>query len=133
MLVNKITTGFVVQVFDTEKKKFISQEFVGGDPVESTRVTWSLYKFTYETQDGKPVKSELLEVDGQEVYLPFEMVQPEQPSIVIPLRAQLRDDWEGSGSKRNLKCFRQYVKEMSEDPNGILRNAAKEYRKQMKF
>ena len=121
MLVNKITTGFVVQVFDTEKKKFISQEFVGGDPVE------------YETQDGKPVKSELLEVDGQEVYLPFEMVQPEQPSIVIPLRAQLRDDWEGSGSKRNLKCFRQYVKEMSEDPNGILRNAAKEYRKQMKF
>ncbi len=63
MIVRKITTGFVVQNFDTEKQKFISQEFVAGDQVEVE-------------VDGEPIDSS--EVEGlDETYLPFDMVQPE--------------------------------------------------------
>jgi hypothetical protein len=64
MLVNKVTTGFVIQVFDTELKRFVSQEFVAGDDCQ------------YEDGEGVPVCSEALEVDGKEAYLPFDMVQP---------------------------------------------------------
>jgi hypothetical protein len=67
MLVNKVTTGFVIQVFDTELKRFISQEFVASDQCQ------------YEDKEGVPVCSEALEVDGKEAYLPFQMIQP-QPS-----------------------------------------------------
>ena len=63
MLVYKITVGFVVQVFDTEKKRFVSQEFVAGDQCD------------YE-DNGELVGREMLEVDGKEAYLPFDMVQP---------------------------------------------------------
>ncbi len=63
MLVNKITVGFVVQVFDTEKKRFVGQEFVAGDQCD------------YE-DNGELVGREMLEVDGKEAYLPFDMVQP---------------------------------------------------------
>ena len=31
MLINKLTTGFVVQVFDTDKRCFMSQNFVPGE------------------------------------------------------------------------------------------------------
>jgi hypothetical protein len=65
MLVNKITEGFVIQVFDTELRRFVSQEFVAGDRCQ------------YEDKDGVPVCSEALEVDGEEAALPFDMVQPE--------------------------------------------------------
>ena len=64
MLVNKVTTGFVIQVFDTELKRFVSQEFVAGDDCQ------------YEDKDGDPVDRKALEVDGKEAYLPFDMVQP---------------------------------------------------------
>ena len=64
MIVNKITTGFVIQTFDTESKRFTSQNFVAGDCV-------------YEDADGEPVESKLLEVDSKEVYLPFDMAQPD--------------------------------------------------------
>jgi hypothetical protein len=64
MLVNKITNGFVIQVFDTELKRFASQEFVAGEDCQ------------YEDKDGVSVCSEALEVDGKEAYLPFDMVQP---------------------------------------------------------
>jgi hypothetical protein len=64
MLVNKVTTGFVIQIFDTEKRQFVSQEFVAGDHCD------------YEDKDGVPVCSEAMEVDGKEAYLPFDMVQP---------------------------------------------------------
>lgn len=33
MKINKITTGFVIQTFDTELGKFVSQEFIAGDDV----------------------------------------------------------------------------------------------------
>lgn len=64
MLINKITTGFVIQTFDTEQKKFVSQNFTAGSECD------------YEDQTGNAVESELLEVEGDEVYLPFDMVQP---------------------------------------------------------
>jgi hypothetical protein len=57
MIVNKVTTGFVVQKFDTDTRAFVSQEFVAGDQVD------------FEYQDGEAVES----FDN---YLPFDMVQP---------------------------------------------------------
>lgn len=71
MIINKITTGFVIQQFDTEKQKFVSQEFVAGDEVD------------WETEDGQPADMEApLVVDGQlqpilTTYLPFNMEQPD--------------------------------------------------------
>ena len=65
MLVNRVTVGFVIQVFDTDTGRFVSQEFVAGDQCE------------YEDKDGVPVCSEALEVDGKAAYLPFDMVQPQ--------------------------------------------------------
>ena len=67
MLINKVTTGFIVQVFDTDRRCFVSQNFVPGECV-------------YEDRWGKPVDPSLLVVDGEEATLPFEMVQPDDPS-----------------------------------------------------
>jgi hypothetical protein len=57
MIVNKITTGFVVQQFDTDTRSFVSQEFVASDQVE------------FENQDGEGAAS-------FDEYLPFDMKQP---------------------------------------------------------
>jgi hypothetical protein len=65
MIVRKITYGFVIQKFDTNAHRFVSQEFTAGDQCE------------YEDEYIEKVESKLLEVEGQEVYLPFDMVQPE--------------------------------------------------------
>jgi len=59
MIIDKITVGFVVQRYDTEEDKFVSQEFIAGDEV------------SYEDELGVAV-----EVDDFP-YLPFDMVQPE--------------------------------------------------------
>jgi len=56
-IVKKVTVGFVVQTFDTDTEKFISQEFIAGDQVD------------FEDESGEPV-------DEFSEYLPFEMVQP---------------------------------------------------------
>jgi hypothetical protein len=73
MTVDKITIGFVIQRFDTEKKHYISQEFIAGDQVD------------YESSDGEPLtKAQKEELAGIgfgpsatiEAYLPFDMVQP---------------------------------------------------------
>ena len=53
MLINKVTTGYVVQVFDTDKRCFVSQKFAPGE-------------CSYEDRRGKPVDSNLLAVDGEE-------------------------------------------------------------------
>ena len=57
MIVNKTTPGFVIQQFDTETRRFISQEFIAGDEVD------------FEDEDGEPV-------DSFDEYLPFDMTQP---------------------------------------------------------
>jgi hypothetical protein len=59
MIVNKITTGFVVQKFDTETRQFVCQEFIAGDQVD------------VENEHGEPVES-------FDKYLPFEMKQPSE-------------------------------------------------------
>src|SRR5437588_13063254 len=67
MRINTITTGFVVQEFDTDKGNYVSQEFVAGNPVE------------YEDTSGNPVDSGLMQKkNGTEPYLPFAMRQPKQ-------------------------------------------------------
>ncbi len=67
MLINKVTSGFVVQVFDTDKRCFVSQNFVNGE-------------CAYEDRRGNPVDPNLLVLDGEEATLPFDMVQPDDPS-----------------------------------------------------
>ena len=61
MRVHKKTTGFVIQVFDTETGRCVEQSFVAGDDVQ------------YEDECGEPV--DWREANG--AYQPFEMVQPE--------------------------------------------------------
>ena len=43
MIINKITTGFVIQSFDTVTRRFTSQEFIGEDGS------------TWETPEGEPL------------------------------------------------------------------------------
>ena len=74
MIVKKITTGFVVQDFDTELGKFIGQEFVAGDDCQ------------YEDALGNPVDPQLLEVDGKEVYLLFTMTNENRTLEQIRIR-----------------------------------------------
>ena len=59
MIIKKITTGFVIQSFDTEKNKFVSQEFIAGDQVD------------YEDENGDQVGSAQRE---KMPYLPFDML-----------------------------------------------------------
>ena len=59
MIVNKITTGFVIHKFDTETRQFVSQEFIDGDQVD------------VEDEYGDPAES-------FDEYLPFEMKQPSE-------------------------------------------------------
>lgn len=64
-LLKKIKHGFVVQIFDTDKQAFISQKFVAGD-------------CEYEPDDGATAESSnFFNFYKNEVYLPFEMKQPE--------------------------------------------------------
>jgi hypothetical protein len=65
MIVSKITTGFVVQKFDADTGRCISQEFVAGDQVE------------YEDQAGNPVEDGQYGIDLEGLYWPLDMKQPE--------------------------------------------------------
>lgn len=62
MLVKKVTTGFVIQVYDTEKKRMVSQSFVDGDEV-------------WETNEGEHLEANEVFPNG-EPELPIELVQP---------------------------------------------------------
>jgi hypothetical protein len=66
MIIKKITDGFVVQEWDTKQQKWISQEFVAGGQSE------------YENENGDSVDYTEMNPSGDEPYLPFEMVQPEE-------------------------------------------------------
>ena len=56
MIKSKITSGFVIQNFNTETKEFVSQEFFAGE-------------CDFENENGGPTTA-------FEEYLPFDMVQP---------------------------------------------------------
>ena len=62
MIINKITTGFVIQEYDTELRKFISQEFIAGDESD------------YEDLNGNSMEGLMSDFP----YLPFEMIQPKE-------------------------------------------------------
>lgn len=64
MLLKKFTTGYVTQVFDTDKREFISQDFTAANG-----------EVDYEDEDGNAIGC-VLDKGGDEVYLPFEMKQP---------------------------------------------------------
>lgn len=66
MIVKKITTGFVIQNYDTDTERFVSQEFVAGDQVD------------WEDEDGQSLNPEefVVKGDGTFPYLPFDMVLP---------------------------------------------------------
>lgn len=67
MIISKITIGFVVQRFDTDRQDWVDQEFVAGDQCE------------YETEDGSPINvQDFIDrvVARQEPYLQYDMVQP---------------------------------------------------------
>lgn len=67
MKIKKVTTGFVIQTYDTEKKKFVAQEFVASGECD------------YEKENGDEADSSLLnDANGDEMYLPFEMKQPNE-------------------------------------------------------
>ena len=69
MIINKITTGFVIQQFDTEKQKFVSQEFIAGDEVD------------WETEVGEPADMDVFFDNESPIfntYLPFNMEQPDE-------------------------------------------------------
>lgn len=74
MKIQKITPGYVVQIFDTDTKRYVSQEFVAGSDVD------------YDNMQGEPVdpmEVEMQEDDGTEPYLPFNMVQPTEPGTHV--------------------------------------------------
>jgi len=58
MIVKKVTTGFVIQEFDTETRQFVSQEFVAGEQVD------------FEDEFGDTV-------EPFREYLAFDMVPPQ--------------------------------------------------------
>lgn len=59
MLINKLTVGYVTQVWDTEKDKFVSQSFTASDEV------------AYEVVDFDGEKA-----DPIDEYHHFDMIQP---------------------------------------------------------
>lgn len=73
MLINKVTEGYVVQIFDTETRKYVSQQFTADGPVN------------YESTDGQtPIEDGFMESVNFgpyaecEPYLPFDMLQPSE-------------------------------------------------------
>ena len=63
-MLNKVTVGFVIQKFDTETNKFISQEFIASDEV------------TWEDPDEIDEPTDAPVVNGETPYLNYTMVQP---------------------------------------------------------
>jgi hypothetical protein len=85
MKINKVTTGFVVQVFDTKIGKYVSQSFIAADPVD------------YESEKGESLSSTFLESFGigpntTEPYFPFDMVQPDSKTKLDSCREQIQND-----------------------------------------
>ena len=66
MIVRKVTTGFVIQEFDSETGRCVSQEFVAGEQVE------------WEDRQGNCISDEEFGIDLDGLYHPLEMKQPEE-------------------------------------------------------
>jgi len=68
MIVRKITVGFVVQEFDAETGRCVSQEFVAGNDAR------------WEDRQGKPLSDDDFGIDLEGLYHPLEMKPPEEAS-----------------------------------------------------
>ena len=78
--IHKITTGFVTQVFDTEKGMFVSQNFTAANCSDYENPTGTtLYAAELEQYNFGPYAE-------SEPYLPFDMVQP-TPELSIALKS----------------------------------------------
>ena len=75
MIVNKIISGFVVQTYDTDLKRFTEQHLVSEDGA------------TWEDGYGEEIESPLLD-NGEEPILNMELVQPVEPATPTPLVAK---------------------------------------------
>ncbi len=73
MIIKKITEGYVIQTFDTDLGRFVSQEFIAGGQCQ------------YEDEDGEPVDSK--EMGDPEPYLPYDMA-PLNASTVEGIRGE---------------------------------------------
>lgn len=85
MIIYKITTGFVIQTFDTDKSAYIEQVFVAGNPVD------------YEDVEGNHLSDDLMREKGfgphtEEPYLPFEMVQPGKKTAYLQVVEEAVDN-----------------------------------------
>jgi hypothetical protein len=65
MILNKITIGYVIQSYDTDKRKFVSQEFIASDDT------------AYETADGDEINQKDFEDRADDATLLIELKQPE--------------------------------------------------------
>lgn len=74
MIVNKITNGCVIQEFDTEVEKFVSQKFVADNS-------------SVKTKEGNAV-DDAIQAIVAEHYLPFEMDQPNSQDTLRSLLAK---------------------------------------------
>ncbi len=110
-VIKKIHVGFVVQSFDTEKRRFFCQEFIASD------------NHTWEDQVGNPLTNsneDLALIYGQggvdEPYLNLEMVQPKTESGVImdarPLLA----------NPTNFDVGEKVLVMPSDNPNDLIRH-----------
>lgn len=65
MILKKTMPGFVVQQFDSETGRCVSQEFVASDQVD------------WEDQKGNPIEDGQYGLDLEGFYFPLDMKQPE--------------------------------------------------------
>ena len=63
MIINKITSGYVVQKYDTLKDAWISQKFIACNDC------------LYQNENGDVIDEAIM--GDPEPYLPFNMIQPE--------------------------------------------------------
>ena len=111
-VIKKVTIGFVVQSYDTEKRRFFCQEFVASED------------HTWEDQMGDALNlkdnADLALIYGQggvdEPYLNLEMVQPKTQAGVImdatPLLAKAT----------NFEVGEKVLVMPTNDPNDLVRN-----------
>ena len=70
MLVNKVTTGFVIQTFDLDTSRCTMQQFVAGDSCD------------IETLGGLNVEeNDKIMLTAGNLYYPYDMVQPGEKKL----------------------------------------------------
>lgn len=89
-MLKKITAGFVIQEFDPDLKKFVSQEFTCGDEV--TYEDSNVPDEDLDIDEGDPdLEDQFVTNDGTEPYLPYMMYQPGELDTIN----ELIDSFEG--------------------------------------